>query len=306
MTESQVSNEYGTNPALGDYLELCKPKVVALLLLTAIIGMFLATDPTTGWMPSWEVLILGTIGIGFASASAAVVNHVVDERIDIIMARTTNRPIPQKKVSPNRAIGFAALLGVVSMAILYFFINTATAVLTFFGLVGYAFIYTMYLKRATPQNIVIGGLSGALPPLLGWTAVNGNFMDPNALLLVLIIYVWTPPHFWALAIHRRDDYARAEIPMLPVTHGIEFTKTCIIYYTILLMVTTVLPYLTGMSGLLYLAGSLILGGIFMYYALKLKFKPEENTAIKTFGYSIVYLMVLFVVLLVDHYLVMFF
>jgi len=305
MTKSNQQNEYSENPALADYLELCKPKVVLLLLLTAVIGMFLATNPETGWMPSWHVLILGTIGIGFASASAAVVNHVVDERIDIIMARTTNRPIPQKKVSPNRAIAFSALLGVISMLVLYYFINTATAVLTLFGLVGYAFIYTMYLKRATPQNIVIGGLSGALPPLLGWTAVNGNFMDPNALLLVLIIYVWTPPHFWALAIHRRDDYARAGIPMLPVTHGVEFTKTCIIYYTILLVLTTILPYLTGMSGLLYLIGSLVLGGIFMYYALKLKYKPEDNTAIKTFGYSIVYLMILFVVLLVDHYLVMF-
>jgi heme o synthase len=303
MSSSTDQMGFKNNPSFADYFELTKPKVVALLLLTAVVGMFMATNEDIGWIPPWQALVFGTIGIGFASGAAAVVNHVVDERIDIIMARTTSRPIPQKKVSPKKAITFATILAVVSMLMLGFLVNLPTAILTFLGLVGYAFVYTMYLKRATPQNIVIGGLSGAVPPLLGWTAVTGNYTDPNALLLVLIVYVWTPPHFWALAIHRCEDYAKAEIPMLPVTHGIEFTKSCIVYYTILLIITTVLPFLTGYSGIIYLLGALILGFIFLYYALKLKYRAEELTAIKTFGYSIVYLMVLFVLLLVDHYII---
>ncbi len=283
-----------------DYYEMTKPKVVALLLLTAVIGMFLATIPEVNPMVPWNVLIFGTIGIGFAAGGAAVVNHVVDSRIDSIMARTDSRPIPSGKVPPRNAIIFATILSLSSMIILGFLVNWLTAILTLAGLVGYAFLYTMYLKRATPQNIVIGGLSGAIPPLLGWTAVT-NSVDADGLLLVLIVFTWTPPHFWALAIHRRDEYARAHIPMLPVTHGIEFTKTMTLLYTLLLVLTTLLPYLTGMSGLIYLLGSLILGVGFLYRAWVLKFHPKANSAMKTFGYSIFYLMILFVVLLVDHY-----
>ncbi len=284
-----------------DYYEMTKPKVVAMLLLTSVIGMYLSTDPAINpWVPL-DILILANLGIGFAASGAAVVNHVVDARIDAIMARTDSRPIPTGKIPPRKAIIFAFTLSVFSMLILGFFINWLTAILTFAGLVGYAFVYTMYLKRATPQNIVIGGVSGAIPPLLGWTAMT-NSIDPSGLLLVLIIYTWTPPHFWALAIHRRDDYAKANIPMLPVTHGIEFTKTATLLYTVLLILTTMLPYLTGMSGVIYLVGALFLGLGFLYHAWELKFNPQANSAMKTFGYSIAYLMALFVVLLTDHYL----
>ncbi len=297
-TDNKVAGK--TSIHWHDYYEMTKPKVVALLLLTSVIGMFLATVPEINPVVPWQVLIFGTIGIGFAAGGAAVVNHVVDSKIDSIMARTDSRPIPSGKVPRKNAIIFAIILSVSSMIILGFLVNWLTAILTLAGLVGYAFLYTMYLKRATPQNIVIGGISGAIPPLLGWTAVT-NSIDPEGLLLVLIIFTWTPPHFWALAIHRRDDYARANIPMLPVTHGIEFTKTMTLLYTLLLVLTTMLPYLTGMSGLIYLVGSLILGFIFLYRAWELKFHPKANSAMKTFGYSIVYLMVLFAVLLVDHY-----
>ena len=283
-----------------DYFEMCKPKVVALLLLTSVIGMFLATP---GMVP-WNILFFGNLGIGMAAGAAAVINHVVDRRIDAIMVRTDSRPLPQGKVAPRQAIIFAALMSVISMAMLYWLVNPLTAWLTLFGLVGYAFVYTMYLKRATPQNIVIGGISGAIPPLLGWTAVTGldGEIPAHALLLVLIIYTWTPPHFWALAIHRRDDYAKAEIPMLPVTHGIDFTKTCILLYTILLIITTVLPWLVGMSGLFYLLGSLLLGAQFLRMSIKLKFGNDQRQAIRTFGFSITYLMLLFLVLMIDHYL----
>jgi protoheme IX farnesyltransferase len=283
-----------------DYLELCKPKVVALLLLTAVIGMFMATP---GMVPL-DILVFGTLGIGMAASAAAVVNHVVDRRIDAIMHRTGTRPLPQGSVTPKQAITFAIVMSISSMAMLYFLINPLTAWLTLFGLVGYAFIYTMYLKRATPQNIVIGGLSGAIPPMLGWTAVTGlnGEIPAHGLLLVLIIYTWTPPHFWAIAIHRRDDYAKAKIPMLPVTHGIPFTKTCIMLYTILLIITTVLPWLVGMSGIVYLVGALILGGMFLRMTILLKFDDENKIAMKTFGFSITYLMLLFLVMLVDHYL----
>ena len=230
-------------------------------------------------------------------------NHVVDRRIDAIMMRTDSRPIPKGKVTPKNAIIFAVLMSLASMAMLYWMINPLTAWLTLFGLVGYAFVYTMYLKRATPQNIVIGGISGAIPPMLGWTAVTGlnGEIPPHALLLVLIIYTWTPPHFWALAIHRRDDYAKAEIPMLPVTHGIKFTETCILLYTILLIVTTVLPWLVGMSGLLYLIGALLLGARFLQMSYKLKYGDNKMQAMRTFRFSITYLMLLFLVMLVDHY-----
>ncbi|MGS2721072.1 heme o synthase [Paraglaciecola aestuariivivens] len=280
-----------------DYYEMTKPKVVLLLLLTALVGMCLASD---SWI-SWQILIAGLTGIGFLSSAAAVVNHVVDRRIDSKMARTFNRPVVKGKVSPKKALIFAAVLTLVGYVILEIWVNRLTAILTFAGLVGYAVIYTMYLKRATPQNIVIGGLAGAIPPLLGWTSVTGE-IHPHALLLVLIVFTWTPPHFWALAIHREKDYARAEIPMLPVTHGIEFTKTSILLYTVLLCVVCLLPYLIGMTGLIYLIGSTLLNAGFLFYAWKLKYTANEQTAMQTFKFSIIHLMVLFVVLLADHYL----
>ena len=280
-----------------DYLELTKPKVVLLILLTAVVGMYMAPVESV----PLDILIIATIGIGFASGGAAVVNHVVDQRIDAIMARTFKRPVATGKISDRNAIIFAVFLSVVSMILLIAFVNPLTAILTFLGLVGYAFVYTMYLKRATPQNIVIGGLSGAIPPLLGWTAVDGAdwSIHPHALLLVLIIFVWTPPHFWALAIFRRDEYAKADIPMLPVTHGIEFTKVSIVLYTVLLLFAGALPFFTGMSHLIYLLTSTILGLIFLYYALKLLRTEERRVAMDTFKYSIYYLMLLFIALLVD-------
>ncbi len=284
-----------------DYYEMTKPKVVYLLVFTAVVGMFLANDVTQSWLPSLNALIWGTIGIGFASGAAAVVNHVVDARIDTIMARTMQRPVAQGRVEPKKAVIFAIALASIAMAMLWFLVNPLTAVLTLGGLVGYAFIYTMFLKRATPQNIVIGGLSGAIPPLLGWTSVTAS-ADPNAWLLVLIIFTWTPPHFWALSIHRIEDYAKAEIPMLPVTHGEEFTKTSILLYCILLILSTVLPFLTGMSGVIYLVAAIALGLWFLYYCLVLKYRETDGVAMKTFGVSIGYLTLLFVVLLIDHYL----
>lgn len=282
-----------------DYLELTKPKVVLLILLTAIVGMYMAPTDTV----PLKVLIIATIGIGFAAGGAAVVNHVVDQKIDSKMARTFKRPVATGKINNTRAIIFACVLSITSMVLLFGFINPLTAILTFFGLVGYAFVYTMYLKRATPQNIVIGGLSGAIPPLLGWAAVDGysGEIHPHALLLVLIVFVWTPPHFWALAIFRKEEYAKADIPMLPVTHGIEFTKLNIVLYTILLVFAAALPYLVGMSYLIYLVSSTILGVIFLYYAIKLKNTSERKVAMDTFKYSIYYLMILFIALLVDHY-----
>lgn len=278
------------------YWELTKPGVVALLMVTAVIGMFLSTP---GMVPL-RVLVLGSLGLALAMMASAVVNQVMDQRIDAIMARTSKRPLVQGRVNTTAALFFAAALCVLSLLILALFINPLTAVLTFFGIIGYAFIYTLWLKRATPQNIVIGGLAGAIPPLLGWTAVTGE-VHPYALLLVLIIFAWTPPHFWALAIHRREEYAKADIPMLPVTHGLEFTKTSVLLYTIILFLSTLLPYLTGMSGLIYLAGSSLLGAIFLAYALRLKFRDDPKVPMKTFGYSITYLFLLFILLLVDHY-----
>ena len=279
-----------------DYYEMTKPNVVMLLLLTALVGMCLAT-------PYWvnaKILIGGLLGIGMLSASAAVINHVVDHKIDSVMARTFNRPVAKGKVSINHALWFAGTLGVLGFVVLALFVNMLTAWLTLASLVGYAFIYTMYLKRATPQNIVIGGLAGAAPPLLGWTAVTGE-VHSHALLLVLIIFTWTPPHFWALAIHREKDYAKAKVPMLPVTHGVAFTKTSVLLYTVLLGLVCLLPYLTGMSDLIYLIGSSLLNIGFLYYALKLKFDAQPETAMKTFRFSIIHLMVLFVILLLDHY-----
>ncbi len=280
-----------------EYYEITKPKVVALLVLTALVGMSLSVP---GAIP-WQVLIPAMLGIGLLSSAAAAINHIVDQRIDAIMARTHDRPLPNGRISNQKAIAFATLLSVVGFVMLYLLINPITAWLTFAGLVGYSVIYTMYLKRATPQNITIGGLAGAIPPLLGWTAMTGE-VHPHALLLVLLVFVWTPPHFWALAIHRRDDYAKVNIPMLPVTHGINFTKTQILLYTILQFVVGLLPYLVGMSSWIYLIGACVLNLVFFAYAWKLKFNAEADTAMKTFRFSIVHLMVLFVVLLADHYI----
>ena len=280
-----------------DYLELTKPRVVALLLLTAVVGMCLAT---TTWV-ALDIMLPAVTGIGLMAGSAAAVNHLVDRHIDAKMARTLRRPLPSGSLSPARVLTFAAVIGLLGYVILDVFVNRITALLTLASLVGYAFVYTMYLKRATPQNIVIGGLAGAAPPLLGWTAVTGE-VHANAILLVLIIFTWTPPHFWALAVHRAKDYAKADIPMLPVTHGIDFTKTCIMLYTILLTVVCVLPYLIGMSGLIYLVGVTALNIGFLGYAWRLKYKPNKFTAYNMFKYSIWYLMALFILLLVDHYL----
>ena len=294
MTTAAV--EKPVPPLWRAYWELTKPGVVALLMVTAVIGMFLATP---GMVP-WRVLILGSLGMALAMMASAVINQIMDQRIDAIMARTHKRPLVQGRVNTRAALVFAAVLGLASLVILDVFINRLTAVLTFFGIIGYAFIYTLWLKRATPQNIVIGGLAGAIPPLLGWTAVTGE-IHPHALLLVLIIFAWTPPHFWALAIHRRDEYAKADIPMLPVTHGLEFTKTAVLLYTVILFVIALLPYLTGMSGLIYLAGSTVLSAIFLVYAVRLKFRNDPKVPMKTFGFSITYLFLLFFVLLLDHY-----
>jgi len=282
---------------IASYLGLCKLKVVALIVFTAMVGMFMATSPP-GMVP-WDVLILGNLGIGLAASSAAAINHVLDRREDAKMKRTSNRPLPQGDLNEINALVFAGILGVVSMLILVFWINTLTAVLTFISLVGYAVVYTMYLKHATPQNIVIGGAAGAAPPILGWTALTGT-LDPNALLLFLIIFIWTPPHFWALAIHRRDEYAKVDIPMLPVTHGIPFTRLQILLYTILLIMVSVLPFVMRMSGPFYLVGALLLGLGFLWYAIQLM--QGRDVAMKTFGYSIWYLMAIFALLLVDHYL----
>ena len=279
-----------------DYLELCKPSVVALMILTSVIGMLLATPQ---WVPI-DILILGNLGIALCAGSAAAVNHIVDRHVDDKMARTANRPIAQGRLTPNQATLFAMLTGLAGMAVLITFTNLLTAWLTLASLIGYAFIYTMFLKRATPQNIVIGGLAGASPPLLGWVAVTGE-IHHNALLLVLIIFAWTPPHFWALAVHRKDEYAEAEIPMLPVTHGEAYTKINIFLYTVMLVVITVLPYLTGLFGWLYLSASLLLGMRFLYHCWQMW--HNKDTGIKTFRFSIIYLMVLFAIMLLDHYLI---
>jgi protoheme IX farnesyltransferase len=281
----------------SQYLELTKPKVVALLVFTAIVGMLLAVPG----MPPLDAVVFGTLGIGLASGSAAAINHLLDRRIDAIMARTAHRPLPTGQLGARQVLTFALLLGAIAMAILVIFVNVLTAVLTFASLIGYAVIYTMYLKRATPQNIVIGGAAGAAPPVLGWTAVTGE-VHAHALLLFLIVFVWTPPHFWALALYRREDYARADIPMLPVIYGEGFTRWHVLFYTVLLVIVTILPWLTGMSGLFYLGGALVLGAGFLYYAIRLLDPPDEQFAMQTFSYSIVYLMALFAFLLIDHYL----
>ncbi|MAS81400.1 MAG: protoheme IX farnesyltransferase [Legionellales bacterium] len=300
MRSSPLEDQSVTNAiavSWQDYIALCKLKVVSLIIFTAVVGMFLATP---GMVP-WDALIYGTIGIGLAACSAAAINHIVDHKIDSVMARTNRRPLPKGKVSLLNAIIFAWFLGTISMAILAFLVNPLTAGLTALSLIGYGFIYSMYLKRATPQNIVIGGAAGAAPPVLGWTAVTGT-LDPNSLLLFLIIFAWTPPHFWALAIYRRDEYSKVNIPMLPVTHGVEFTRLHILLYTIILFIVTLLPYLVGMSGVFYLVGAILLGAGFLYYAIRMQFDHEDRLAMRTFSFSIIYLMSMFTVLLIDHYI----
>jgi len=287
-------------PSLSDLLGLCKLKVVALILLTAVVGMFLAVPAP--FLPEAWLVISASIGISMAAASAAVFNHVVDEQIDMQMSRTDQRPLPQGKVSRNQALVWGVFLGVVGLGVLQLFVNTITMVLTFISLIGYAVIYTMYLKRATPQNIVIGGAAGAAPPVLGWTAITGTQGIEYALLLFLIVFIWTPPHFWALAIYRVEEYKKVDVPMLPVTHGLAYTRLQILLYTVLLLLVTLLPYLAGMSGLIYLVSALILGFMFLVYSIKIYRNPDDNKiAWTTFMFSVNYLMLLFIALLVDHY-----
>ena len=279
-----------------DYLALCKPRIVGLIVFTALVGMLLATP---GPIPL-PLLLCACAGIGLAASSAAALNHVVDRKIDAVMARTLRRPLPKGNLSTRQAVVFAVILCVAAMFILGLYVNVLTAGLTFVSLIGYGVVYSRFLKRATPQNIVIGGAAGAAPPVLGWSAVS-NSLDPHALLLFLIVFAWTPPHFWALAIARRKDYENAGIPMLPVTHGSAFTRLHILLYTLLLFVVTLLPYLTGMSGITYLLGALGLGSGFLYFTVKLLRTEAETTAMHTFSYSVWYLMALFAVLLLDHY-----
>jgi len=281
-----------------DYLTLCKPKVVALIVFTAVVGMLLAVP---GLVPL-DLLLLGTVGIGLGAASGAAFNQVVDQRIDAVMARTRARPLPGGRLDAGAAAIFAAGLSLLSFLVLAIGVNLLTAVLTLASMVGYSVVYTMFLKRATPQNIVIGGAAGAMPPVLGWTAITGT-LDPEALLLFLIIFAWTPPHFWALAIHRRDDYAKAGVPMLPVTHGVPFTRLHILLYTAILFAVSLLPFAAGMSGPLYLGGAVFLGVAFMGHALRLYFDGDAlGVPMRTFNFSIWYLAALFSVMVVDHYL----
>ena len=278
-------------------IELTKPRVVSLIAFTAIVGMLLSVP---GPVPV-DKFVFGLIGIWLAAASAAAFNHLLDRRADAEMQRTRHRPLPTGYLNEAQVLTYAASLGLASMLLLYFAVNPLTALLTFFSLIGYAVIYTVFLKRVTPQNIVIGGAAGAAPPVLGWVAITGQ-ISPEPLLLFLIVFVWTPPHFWALAIHRKDDYAKVEIPMLPVTHGVEFTGLQILFYTILLLIVSIFPYLIGMSGIIYLVGAIILGVVFIYYAVALKFFPNENLPMRTFSFSITYLLGIFLLLLFDHYI----
>ncbi|MBB3063598.1 heme o synthase [Microbulbifer rhizosphaerae] len=281
-----------------DYYELTKPRVVMLMILTSVIGMLLAVP---GMVPL-DILILGNLGIALCAGSAATVNHLVDRHIDLKMARTSNRPVARGRVEPQKALAFALLLGCAGMSILLAFVNALTAWLTLVSLLGYAVVYTMFLKRATPQNIVIGGIAGAAPPLLGWTAVTGD-LHGHGLLLVLIIFAWTPPHFWALAVHRREEYAKADIPMLPVTHGVAYTKLHILLYTFVLFAVSLLPFATAMLGWLYLLGAVVLGLGFVYWAVEMLRDKNSNAGMETFKYSIIYLMALFCIMLLDHYLI---
>jgi len=279
------------------FYELTKPRVVMLIVFTSVVGTLLAVPG----MPPLDALIFGNLGVGLAAASAAVINHVLDERIDAQMSRTKRRPLPTGKLTPRMALVFAGVLCVLSMGLLVSLVNTLTAVLTFASLIGYAVIYTVWLKRATSQNIVIGGAAGAAPPVLGWAAVTGT-VEPNALLLFLIVFVWTPPHFWALAIARKDEYAKVGIPMLPVTHGVAFTRLQVLLYTLLLVAVTLMPFVTGMSGVLYLAAAIVLNAMFVWHAFQMKISDRAHLPMKVFRFSITYLMWLFAALLLDHYL----
>jgi heme o synthase len=299
MAISELTTQASTAYTWQDYYEMTKPKVVLLIAFTALVGMLLSSNGIVPWQP----LLFGLIGIALAAASGAVINHVIDQRIDAMMDRTSWRPIPSGHMDSSHAMSFALLLGGSAMGLLYFLVNPLTALLTFFALIGYAVVYTRYLKRNTPQNIVWGGLAGAAPPLLGWSAVTGE-VTVEAFLLLLIIFVWTPPHFWPLAIHRRDDYAKAKVPMLPVTHGIDFTKQQVLIYTVMLLAVSLLPFAIHMSGYLYLAGALLLGVGFIMHAVKLLRSEGRAHAMKTFGFSILYLSLLFSLLLADHYLVL--
>jgi heme o synthase len=287
-----------TAPTVGwrDFLELTKPRVVLLMLLCALVGMFLAVP---GMVPL-DVIVFGLTGIALVAGSAAAVNHIADARIDARMQRTRSRPVAMGRVTFSQGILFSALLGITGMLILYFLVNPLTAWLNLASWVGYGLVYTLFLKRATPQNIVIGGLFGAAPPLFGWAAVS-NSIEPGALLLVLIIFAWTPPHFWALALDRKDEYASADVPMLPVTHGEAYTRLHILLYTLIMFAVSLLPFAIGMSGPLYLAGAVALGAGFLYWAVVLLRNRNPRAPLETFKYSIFYLFALFVVLLVDHY-----
>ena len=283
---------------LRSYYHLCKPNVVFMMLITSLIGSLLATNGSN-FNPL--LILISLIGIGLCAASAAAINQVVDQKVDANMSRTSERPIPQGEISSSKAISFAIVIGLIGYAILYRYVNALTAYLTIASLIGYAIIYTVFLKRATPQNIVIGGLAGAAPPLLGWSSITGS-IDPNALLLVLIIFAWTPPHFWALAIHRKDEYAKENIPMLPVTHGISFTKLQIILYTIIMLLVSLFPYFVMMSGAFYLVSALVLGLIFLWYAFRLYGDDSNSLAMPTFQYSIYYIFLIFLALLIDHFM----
>ena len=283
---------------LRSYYHLCKPNVVFMMPITSLIGSLLATNGSN-FNPL--LILISLIGIGLCAASAAAINQVVDQKVDANMSRTSERPIPQGEISSSKAISFAIVIGLIGYAILYIYVNVMTAYLTIASLIGYAIIYTVFLKRATPQNIVIGGLAGAAPPLLGWSSITGS-IDPNALLLVLIIFAWTPPHFWALAIHRKDEYAKENIPMLPVTHGISFTKLQIILYTIIMLLVSLFPYFVMMSGAFYLVSALVLGLIFLWYAFSLYVDDSNSLAMPTFQYSIYYIFLIFLALLIDHFM----
>ncbi len=299
MTRAAAQTAFALAPRgrAADYIELCKPRVVMVMIFTAAVGELLAQP---GTLPS-RALTLGNLGIALAAGSAAAINHLLDRHIDARMARTRRRPIPKGQVSGLNAALFAAVLGTSGLGILYSLVNPLTAVLTLASLMGYAFLYTGFLKRATSQNIVIGGLAGAAPPLLGWTAATGQ-IDLMPLLLVLIVFVWTPPHFWPLAIHRQDDYRNAGLPMLPVTHGERYTRWQVFFYTLLLVAVTVLPYGFGLAGPLYLAGALLLGAGFLRYAVAMLVSSDPRLPMRTFGYSITYILLLFAVLLADAYL----
>ncbi len=296
MSQSDVQT-LAASASWRDYLELTKPRVVALIVLTAVVGTLLAARG----LPPLDALIFGNLGIALSAASAATINHILDRHIDARMGRTRKRPLPSGHLAPRQALVFALLLGLASMVILVACVNVLTAALTFASLIVYAVVYTVWLKRATPQNIVIGGAAGAAPPVLGWVAVT-NHIDPQALLLFQIIFAWTPPHFWELAIARRHDYAKADIPMLPVTHGVEFTRLHVLLYTVILCVVTMLPYMTGMSGLIYLGAALLLNARFLWLAVALKFAARDELPMRMFRFSITYLMWLFLALLLDHYL----